>query len=310
MKYLSKLEKISQSKKYFLIYSKIINRGRERISSYQGNSIHYIKKLINKNNPYTYEAHHIFPKCLCKNENEKKDINNISFLTIKEHLLCHKILALKICPKHPKLLKSFFAMFSKRTIHQIYRRPTLKELELFKKESKKMHGFKGKKNGMYGKKHNKKTILKIKEKAVGRKHSSDTIRSMKMVQQKNKKENAWKQIIKYNPNIKATSYDDLEKKICKLYNNGKQNMTLISKELNFSKPHCTTIKRVLIENGLPIPSSTWSKIVKKYGYRWKNMNEFTAELKDLYSKSMNINKISKHLGLNDWIVTSSLRNSD
>jgi hypothetical protein len=87
-------------------------------------------------------------------------------------------------------------------------------------------------------------------------------------------------------------------------------MIWTSNELNFSRPHCTTIKRVLQENSLSVTSSTCAKIVKKYGYRWKDMNEFADELKKLYSQGMNVNRISIRLGLNDWIVASTLRNSD
>jgi hypothetical protein len=311
MKYLYKIKKISKSPKYFKIYSQIICRGQKKFSHiYKLTSIHYAKKIINRNGAYIYEAHHILPKCLCENENQKKDITNICFLTIKEHLLCHKILALKICPENASLKRAFFATFRKRNIKQIYRMPTLREVEFFKKHSKELFIKSGEENGMYGKKHSEETKHKIRLKAMGRKPSKRIIEKMKISQQKNKKNNSWNQILKHNSNIKAKCYDDLEKKICELYKSGKQNMSWISKELNFSTTNCGVIKRILTENKLPIPSPTWSKIVKKYGYRWKNMNEFTAELKDLYSNGMNINRISKHLGLNDWIVTSTLRNSD
>ena len=69
------------------IYNKICKRGQKRILD-----------------SYT-EKHHIHPKCMGGNNDE----NNITFLTPKEHFLCHQLLC-EIYPNNRKLLYALWLM--------------------------------------------------------------------------------------------------------------------------------------------------------------------------------------------------------
>ena len=125
--YLEKLKVLSNSKKYYNIYEKIIRRAKDRII-FPHKTIHSSKKHVNGlHGKYKYEAHHILPKCI-SDEISKNDINNIVFLTLKEHLLCHKILALKMLKGNKSIIQSFYAMFRKRTAQQKYRLMNTKEI--------------------------------------------------------------------------------------------------------------------------------------------------------------------------------------
>lgn len=70
--YLNLLEQVSYSNKYFNWYSGIIVKAKARIKS------------------SSYEGHHILPKSF--NLGGEKDKDNIVWLTLREHFICHKLI--------------------------------------------------------------------------------------------------------------------------------------------------------------------------------------------------------------------------
>ena len=167
MNYIHKLEELSPvSKKYFSIYVAIILRATTRSK---------VRKDCLKLFSYV-EQHHIFPKSKC-NDFEKRDTNNLVFLTLHEHLLCHKILA-RVFPHIPEFIRAFYAMYSARNKKQQICIMTTRDVMYFKSNSIALQSHPGSRNGMFGKKHSSKTKELIRQKATGRLHSESAKQKM------------------------------------------------------------------------------------------------------------------------------------
>lgn len=167
-KYLNKLTDTSkiENHKYFKWYSNLILKG--------------LKRPQNKSELDFYsEKHHILPKCLCADIEEKNDIENAVLLSLKEHALAHKLLS-KSIPSSHKLKRAYFGMFKARTDLQNKPRITSRDYEFFRKNAKQIFGRRGEENGMYGKKHTNETKNKISKKALGRKASDKTKEKMRI----------------------------------------------------------------------------------------------------------------------------------
>ena len=159
-KYLDNLRKLKPtSYRYLTIYERLIKRASLRP-----------KKRSDVG--FYVESHHIFPKSLC-DEAGKTDQANRVFLTFKEHLLAHKILA-RIFPTVREFQRAYFAMFSARNTSQPKRMMTIREAEYFKSQSSHIFSRKGEENGMYGRNQTHETRAKISAKAKGRKASPET----------------------------------------------------------------------------------------------------------------------------------------
>ena len=216
--YLNIIKLKSCSKKYFRIYSDIIKSAHKRIKITQ-TTISGAKIYVNKKfQKYIYEAHHILPKCL-GDDNTTKDIKNIVFLTIKEHLICHKILALRCLKTDTSILQAYHAMFSKRTNEQKCRKPTTKEIEFFKINNNKLFSRSGNKNGMFGKTHNQNTKQKISSANKGKIRTKEQILKLKQIGKINKEQNSWYQLLKHNPNISCKDYTEFKNIVIDLYQN-------------------------------------------------------------------------------------------
>lgn len=89
--YLKLLLQYSNNNKYFIIYSKIIE-----------------KNICSNEKSYYTEKHHILPSSIC-DDFQKKDPNNIVRLTAREHFICHRLLT-KFALE-PLLEKMIYAVF-------------------------------------------------------------------------------------------------------------------------------------------------------------------------------------------------------
>ena len=301
-KYIKAIVDMSQNEKYTRIYMNIVNSALERIPIDTSKSIYANKYAVNKNKgKYVYEAHHILPRKLCQNEIEINDTNNICFLTLKEHLFCHKILALRIIPNTKAAVKAYYAIFQKRTPEQIYRLMTTSELLYFRKQYH-IFGNKGSKNGMFGKKHTTETRAKIGAKSKGRKKSQE-VRMKHSIRMKALHGNAWYQIKESSPNIDASSYDDLIEKIGTIYRMQIQNTAIISSKLHVSQGVVCSVLKLLNIKLDPV----WAKMCRNYPNRWNNYKEFQNLVYDMYMKQVTPCTIAKILETNTWCIYSALK---
>ena len=173
-KYLNKLTNTSKIEniKYFKWYYNLILKA--------------LKRTRNKSELDFYsERHHILPKCLCTEAEEKNDIENTVLLSLKEHALAHKLLS-KSIPSCHKLKRAYYGMFKARNDLQNKPRITSRDYEFFRKNAKEIFGRSGEENGMYGKKHTKETKNKISKKALGKKASNETKGKMRIANGKEK----------------------------------------------------------------------------------------------------------------------------
>lgn len=93
--YITILQKYCQPNKYFQIYVSICTRGLNRIT------------------PEIYEKHHILPKCF--RLGGETDIDNVVYLTPREHFICHKLLTKFVYDKELKSKLSYALwQFTKR----------------------------------------------------------------------------------------------------------------------------------------------------------------------------------------------------
>lgn len=149
--YLRKIISLSQdSTKYLEWYISIINRALSRASS---------RKLAEQLLDHV-EAHHILPKCMCDDESYKTDKENIAFLSIREHFICHVLLD-KIF-SHPYKLKMAVSYFTSRGKHltsKQYDRARRAYLECDQSFKANI----GPKNGMYGRQHSASSIQRMKD---------------------------------------------------------------------------------------------------------------------------------------------------
>jgi len=311
LNYLDVIKLKSCSVKYFKIYEKIIHRAYNRIKI-TSDTISSSKRYVNKKfGKYVYEAHHILPKCL-GDEKSKKDINNIVFLTIKEHLICHKILALRCLKANTSILQAYYAMFAKRTIKQKYRNPTTKEIEIFKINSNKLFSRSGIKNGMFGKTHNQNTKQKISLANKGKIRTKEQILKLKQIGKINKEKNSWHQLLKHNPNISCKNYMELKNTVIDLYQNKNiKNFTEICKLLNLSCLSTDCIKSILIENKIDlIPENIrllWSKVYQKYKNKWNSFDELLNCVQISYNKIPTISSISSDLKIGSCLTITCLK---
>lgn len=301
--YLEKIKTLSESPKYYKIYEKIIKRANDRISFTQ-KTIYSAKKHVNKKyGKYKYEAHHILPKCI-SNEYSKNDINNIVFLTLKEHLICHKILALRILKNNNSIIQAFYAIFKKRNNNQKYRLMNNREILFFKQNYSNFFSRKGIKNGMYGKKHTDVTKNKIREKAVGRKLSDERLKSLREYCKKTCKENSWRQIKKHHKNFIFNSYQELEN-FCLEENKKGLGIWSIGSKINLSGIVIRNIlKRFNIEEN---KNQTISKILKRNpNFEFKTYKELCDFCLNEYKNKTTINKICKKLNVSYCVVKKCL----
>lgn len=77
---------------YFKIYDQLIQRAKNR------SLLGYV------------ERHHIIPRCMGGSD----DLNNLVFLTAREHYLCHRML-IRMYPKNKKLIYAFWAMTNQKS---------------------------------------------------------------------------------------------------------------------------------------------------------------------------------------------------
>lgn len=123
-----------------------------------------------KNNPPTgyTEDHHIIPKSLGGNDAQ----DNIVSLTARQHFICHWLLTkMYIGENRAKMIYALRMMKAKSGRHQRYdTRITARVYENLKNEYSIIvsSAVSGEKNGMYGKKHTKETIEKIRQANIGR----------------------------------------------------------------------------------------------------------------------------------------------
>lgn len=311
LNYLKVIESKSSSKKYFKIYSDIIKKAYKRIKIKQ-TSISSAKIYVNKKfGKYVYEAHHVLPKCL-GDDNDNKNINNIVFLTIKEHLICHKILALRCLKTDAPILRAYYAMFFKRTKTQKYRNPNSKEVEIFKINNIKLFSRSGNNNGMFGKTHKQSTKEKISLANKGKIRTKEQILRLKQIGKINKQNNSWHQILKHNPNILCKDYTELKNIVIDLYQNKNiKNFSEICKILNLKTSSTDSIKSILIENRIPlIPQNIrllWSKIYKKYKNKWNSFDHLLDCVKNSYNKIPTISNISSELGIGSCLTNTCLK---
>lgn len=99
--YLQEIVNISNHSKYLKWYVNIITSATQRATT---------KRLATLVVGYT-ERHHILPVCLCSTSSQKKDKQNIAYLTAREHFLCHWLLTKII--NHPGLVYGMY-MLGKR----------------------------------------------------------------------------------------------------------------------------------------------------------------------------------------------------
>ena len=79
--YITNIQTMSAPNKYAKWYIDIVSRGLQR-----ANNKTRAKEILGY-----VEGHHVLPKFIC-DEIEKKDPNNIVFLSAKEHFICHWLL--------------------------------------------------------------------------------------------------------------------------------------------------------------------------------------------------------------------------
>lgn len=76
------------SNKYSTWYIRICQNAKNRLTSTDKTNL---RKESTKLVGYS-ECHHIWPRSICENEAQKKDITNLVFLTAREHFICHLLL--------------------------------------------------------------------------------------------------------------------------------------------------------------------------------------------------------------------------
>lgn len=112
---------ISSPSKYLNWYISIISNS---IFRQQSLSRTKLKSLIGY-----IEGHHILPRCLCLNETQISDKNNIAYLTAREHFICHWLLT-KIFNENYRL---FYALSRMSLEQHGLRKLTSKQYEICKK---------------------------------------------------------------------------------------------------------------------------------------------------------------------------------
>lgn len=86
--YVSKIKQIAINNKYTKWYIAICSNAKNRLT--KQNKFSARKEAKEK---FGYiEGHHIFPRCIC-NQDEERDFNNYAFITAKEHFICHVLLS-------------------------------------------------------------------------------------------------------------------------------------------------------------------------------------------------------------------------
>jgi hypothetical protein len=155
------------------------------------------------------ERHHITPRCLGGSD----DIENLVFLTAREHFVAHLLLC-KINPTHKGLRLALWMMSNVKDTKQQRYTPNSKLYEMIRLEysescsgknnqnfgkilsletKKKLSDLakerKGYKNSFYGKTHSKETKEKIRKSVTGFKHSKETKEKMSALHKGKKKNN-------------------------------------------------------------------------------------------------------------------------
>lgn len=115
--YLDKLCSISVSNKYLTWYCQIISNALQRAST---------KKQATKLFGYS-ERHHILPVSF--RSGGKKDIDNLVYLTAKEHILCHELLCkFSAAEYYIQASRAFHCMCFKTNGGRNKRKPSLRQL--------------------------------------------------------------------------------------------------------------------------------------------------------------------------------------
>ena len=175
------------------------------------------------------------------------------------------------------------------------------------------NGFKGydssgENNPNYGKKHSKETKEKISRKATNRKPSEKTRKKQSISAFNRRKDNSWNQI-KTKPMFnRFSSYEEFGEEIMSLYEKCYRVPLLISEQMNVTEG---SIKTYLKHNEKEFVSdANWTKIIRNYGDRWKNISEYEADIMFLHEKGLSPNQIANELTINSWGVYSSLKRNN
>lgn len=124
--YITKIQENCISNKYTKWYIQLCNRAQNRIlATSKSSAKNKAKQLLG----YA-EGHHILPACLCT-KNEKNDLNNIAFLTAREHFICHWLLC-KMFNNSIKY-KMFYAFNLSSVQSKNHKRITPKNYEIIRK---------------------------------------------------------------------------------------------------------------------------------------------------------------------------------
>ena len=304
--YLLKLISISKQNKYTKIYQFIIERALSRVSAASKSKYTLRKEAIQKLN-CCVEGHHIFPRSLCNSFEEQNDIHNYAFLTFKEHLLCHKLLATRMIDSTP-INCAFYAMFTRRNTQQQHKLMTLREAEWFKQNSMQSWSRPGKENGMFGRKQTEATKLKISEKAKGRKPTNIARKLMSDSHLERREENAWNQLIKNPIYQKFSDYNNFLSEIRQVYESCHKLPLLIARSIGATEGGVkTALKAQKLEY---IVDQRFSKLIKNYGDRFKSFSEYENMILYLHNKGMGPFQIANELAINGSGVLSVLKNKE
>jgi len=175
------------------------------------------------------------------------------------------------------------------------------------------NGFKGydssgENNPNYGKHHSIETKEKISKKAKGRKLSDNTKKKLSNAHTIRRKENSWNQI-KDKPMFKRfNSYEDFGIEIMNLYEKCYKIPLLISEQMHVTEG---SIKTYLKHNNKEFTSNgNWTKIIRNYGGRWNNIQEYEDSIISLHKIGLSPTQIAEELKINSWGVISSLKRND
>lgn len=104
--YITKIKEISLSNKYAKWYFAIIENAQSRLLS----TIKTHRRAEAKQLLGYIESHHIYPRCLC-NDQEAIDDKNIAHLTFREHFVCHLLMCKMFQGELKYKMQHAFSMF-------------------------------------------------------------------------------------------------------------------------------------------------------------------------------------------------------
>lgn len=175
------------------------------------------------------------------------------------------------------------------------------------------NGFKGydssgENNPNYGKKCSRETKQKISEFNKGRKLSDENRKNMSKSAVNRRKENSWNQIKDKPMFERFDSYEHFGIEIMNLYEKCYKIPLLISEQMSVTEG---SIKTYLRHNNKEfISNANWTKIIRNYGGRWKNIQEYEQNIISLHKIGLSPSQIAEELKINSWGVYSSLKRNN